>query len=648
MLEQHPHGIQRPGHGDVGGGAQQVLQPQHLLVQLAGVEEQGSPAQILRDILGDLVLAHLQALAQLHHHLVALLPAQQGDQADQGLAGGVADAHPLGHLHQVGEVGGDVEHVLPQAVLHLVLEQLDAHHLDDPVCGALQVVQEDLTGHVLLIQGRLIVGHVLPRPLEDLIPQEEQRQAPAGGRPGGRRDLSHLGVILGQGALGLPQEPEGRRLEAQVAGGGEPGRKADEAAPGLLVILLGGQIADGVQQGEGGILVLLLRPVIVAQQRPDEAGHGLAPAVLQQGVHHQLQGIADLAPLLGGGLVQMLLPQGEGHLLRRVSAGVGRHLLAVDQVEFGDDLSDEAGCLAPDIPLPVDQQLIEEGQGLGLLPHGQIGAVLVEHIQIGPQLLPALGRAGGLDDVAELPLAAQLVHQLQVVLYRQQDQAVHRLVRGHQGRVLGGLPRPRLPGQVYVHSQRAHVVLEVVELAVDELIPAALCLVHILQLPQDDVEGLLQGIEDGGLPPLLIPSLLAAEVGVDQTQGLYGEGVQLQVPGGVVGSDVADGGHPPPQQPLVGVVVVEERDTLPGPAAELAQVVGGGGSGHQRQVYVLPRLPDAPGHGHGDVMHPRDVPQGAEGGGLLAQPHHLIDVLLPEGGQEAAVLLPALIFPHFL
>ena len=47
-------------------------------------------------------------------------------------------------------------------------------------------------------------------------------------------------------------------------------------------------------------------------------------------------------------------------------------------------------------------------------------------------------------------------------------------------------------------------------------------------------------------------------------------------------------------------------------------------------------------------MHPRDVPQGAEGGGLLAQPHHLIDVLLPEGGQEAAVLLPALIFPHFL
>lgn len=27
-----------------------------------------------------------------------------------------------------------------------------------------------------------VVGHVLPRPLEDLIPQEEQRQAPAGGR----------------------------------------------------------------------------------------------------------------------------------------------------------------------------------------------------------------------------------------------------------------------------------------------------------------------------------------------------------------------------------------------------------------------------------------------------------------------------------
>ena len=59
------------------------------------------------------------------------------------------DATAVFH-HQVGEVGGDVEHVLPQAVLHLVLEQLDAHYLDDPVCGALQVVQEDLTGLSLI------------------------------------------------------------------------------------------------------------------------------------------------------------------------------------------------------------------------------------------------------------------------------------------------------------------------------------------------------------------------------------------------------------------------------------------------------------------------------------------------------------------
>ncbi len=41
-------------------------------------------------------------------------------------------------------------------------------------------------------------------------------------------------------------------------------------------------------------------------------------------------------------------------------------LLAVDQVEQGDDPADEVGRLAADVTLPVDQQLIEEGEGLGL------------------------------------------------------------------------------------------------------------------------------------------------------------------------------------------------------------------------------------------------------------------------------------------
>ena len=46
-------------------------------------------------------------------------------------------------------------------------------------------------------------------------------------------------MILGQGALGLPQELEGRRLEAQVAGGGavEPGTMAGIYHPAAITAL---------------------------------------------------------------------------------------------------------------------------------------------------------------------------------------------------------------------------------------------------------------------------------------------------------------------------------------------------------------------------------------------------------------------------
>ena len=129
-----------------------------------------------------------------------------------------------------------------------------------------------------------------------------------------------------------------------------------------------------------------------------------------------------MVALLLGGLVvgvdehvQVLLPQGEGDLLGGVVLLVGRDLLAVDQVEAGDDQTDEGAGLTADVALAVDQQLIEEGQGLGLLPHGQIGEVLLEYVEVGPQLLPVLGGAGGLDDVAELALVGEHVHQAQAV-----------------------------------------------------------------------------------------------------------------------------------------------------------------------------------------------------------------------------------------
>ena len=346
--------------------------------------------------------------------------------------------------------------------------------------------------------------------------------------------------------------------------------KVQQGAADRLPVEVGGQVADGVQQGEGGVVLQLLRVLVIAEQGGQEPGDVPLPGVDQHGLQHHLQEITDLVALLLGDavvgedeLVQILPPQGEGDLLCRIAGGVGGDPLAVDQVELGDDPAHKGPRLPADVTLPVDQQLIEKGQSLFLLADRQVGTVLLEDIQIGPQLLPALGGAGRLDDVAEFLLVGQHVHQPDVVLHRDAHQAVQGLLGVHQGGVLVGGGLLGLSGQIHVHPQMAHVVLEVVELAVDELIAVLLVGVHILQLFQDDLEGVLQGEENDLLPALFVPGLLGAEVGVDQKQGLGRQGLQLQIPGGVVGGNVADPLHSPSQQPLVGVVVVEEGDVLP-------------------------------------------------------------------------------------
>ena len=52
-------------------------------------------------------------------------------------------------------MGGDVQDVGVQPVLHLVPQQLHPGHLDDPGGGRLQVVQEHLAGDVHVIEGLL-------------------------------------------------------------------------------------------------------------------------------------------------------------------------------------------------------------------------------------------------------------------------------------------------------------------------------------------------------------------------------------------------------------------------------------------------------------------------------------------------------------
>ena len=214
---------------------------------------------------------------------------------------------------------------------------------------------------------------------------------------------------------------------------------------------------------------------------------------------------------------------------------------------------------------------------------------------------------------------------------------------------LGGIPQGQVPPlhrlelvarQVGVDPQLAHIVLKIVELGIDVAVPLFLGFVHVVQLIQDHLEGVVQGIEADLLLPFPGASFsLDAEIRIDKHQGLQGQVLQLQVPGGVVGSHMADGGHPVAGKPLVGIIVMKVGNPvgLKGPAAEFADVVAGRRPGQEGQVDGQPRLGDLPAHMHGDVVDTGDMPQGVEGLDLPADPHQLHHPLAAEQLHKPAV-----------
>ena len=145
------------------------------------------------------------------------------------------------------------------------------------------------------------------------------------------------------------------------------------------------------------------------------------------------------------------------------------------------------------------------------------------------------------------------------------------------------------------------------QLAVDEFIPPALFLIHIFQFGQYYLIGFVQRVKNNDLVAVCVADLLGTKIRVDQKQGFRRQGFQLQIPGGVVGGNVADPVHLTGKEPLVGVIVVQVGNPLAGAAAEFSKIVGCGGSGNQGQVHLHPRLLQPAGGGHGNVVDAGDM-----------------------------------------
>ena len=522
LLIDDAHRVQHGGGDAAVRRAEVHMEVVQHLVQLRRGQPQGEAAQVVGDIFGELLLAQLQAAAQLHRHLVALVGGEPGGQLQQGIAGAVAHRHPVADLDEVGKMGGDVQGRTAAAAGE-VGEQAQVGLLGDPGGGGLQVVQEDLGHHVLRQQQRRAAG-------QQVVPQPAQGGAVAAVHGG---DGLHRAVQFRVQPVQPVQQQHGGQPHRQVLPAAHDHREVAQL-PGV-----GGgeggvrQGGGGVQQLEGHAVLRLLRAAVVGEHRGEEA---LLPAgtVAQQGDDGEFQGIADPAAVLGHQLVV-----GVEHLVQiqtplvHVGGGPGvgaaalGALLGVARVEAGDDLAQQRRRLAADVALAVHQQLVEERQRQHLLGDVQVERVALEHAQIGAQPPPVRLAPGQLQKPGEAPLAGEPGHQLHVVGHAAHGQGVEGLVVGHQRGVLlrqgGGVAA----AERHVHAPVDHVALKVLQPGVDPGVALLLLAVHIVQLGQDHLERLVQGRDAGDLPALVVVELLDPEVGVDQQQRLHGQVVRL-------------------------------------------------------------------------------------------------------------------------
>ena len=520
-------------------------------------------------------------------------------------------------------------------------QQLHVDHLDHPRRGGFQVVQQD-TGQLLRLQGAHRILHRRAAYKGVLIPQGGQGKGrhflPQQLRPDADR------MLLRQDLPGAEEELQCRRLQrgvrAAALGQGESGhmlRLFRRQQPQ-------GQIAQRIRQGQRGAVVLHLRRLVVRQQRGEELRRLLGVAVLQRGGYHQLGGEANVTDLLGRQLVvgieqqvQILGPQGELGLLHRRLSRRGGQLLLIAQAEFGHHLPHQRRRLTADVPVGMQQQLIEKIYRLDLLIGGQIGGIRLQHTQICPHTGPVLLAAGLFQQIGKQPLMAEPAHHVQVMLHRHQAEGAVIGVGRHQGDVRLFLRRRVVTLQRHVHAPGAQIFLEIPQLAVDVLIAARFGGVHVIQLVEDHVKGVLQGVQRRRLPAVFLLPLLGAEVSVNQQHGFHRQVGQLQIPCGVVAGHLPHLGQSGAGQPLVGVVVVQIRHPLPGHTAEFSDVVSGGRRGGEPQIHRHAAAVQGASGGHGHMVHHGDMLQSAERRQLAAQPQQLIDEVLPPHLQKPGI-----------
>ena len=273
MLQHGAHGGKSGGHHAAAGGGEQLLHGLQHLIQLPGGQPQGKLPQVGGDVLGDFRLSGLQGLAQFHRDLVAPVRRQHRGDGQQGGAGIAADHHVFADLHQVGVVGGDVEHVGVIALLHLVQQVFHADGLQHPGSGGFQIVQKDAADRVHPAGRPVRLWWCQPQLLAEAGLEEQQRRAAlaVGGRDGSGYGRTFRAVGL-HGCQQMLEQPQRRGLLGEISVFQPPGGKVHQQLPVLPACPLQRQVQHRIQQSKSGVGIGVSGGLVVAEQLSGKAG----------------------------------------------------------------------------------------------------------------------------------------------------------------------------------------------------------------------------------------------------------------------------------------------------------------------------------------------------------------------------------------
>ena len=89
------------------------------------MQQQRQLAEVFRDVFGKLISADFKALGQFDRDLIALIEGEQRRNLEQRISRGMPYHYPLTDLDEVGQMGGDMQDPVMDAVFNLINQQLD-------------------------------------------------------------------------------------------------------------------------------------------------------------------------------------------------------------------------------------------------------------------------------------------------------------------------------------------------------------------------------------------------------------------------------------------------------------------------------------------------------------------------------------------